>query len=59
MLNNPFERRRELVKKEGSAAQAEGDNHVKEIKALLFHPREFPVRRVDRDIPEGGFDVQL
>lgn len=35
--------RRELVAEEGDTAQAEGENHIKEIKALSFHPQEVPV----------------
>ena len=57
MLNDPFKGRGEQVKKEGGTAQAEGEDHIEKIKALPFHSQEFPVCRVDGDIPKGCFDV--
>ena len=59
MLNDPFEGRGELVKQEWRTPETEGKDHVEKIKALPFHPEEFPVRWVDWDFTEGNFDVQF
>ena len=42
-------------KGKGGTARTKGKNHVEEIQALPFHRKQFPIRRVDRDVPEGGF----
>ena len=59
VLNNPLQAQGELIKEKGGTEQTEGKDHIKEIEALPLHPQQFPIRGVDRDVPEGGFNVQF
>ena len=49
-LNDPFNRRGELIKKEGCRPETEGEDHIKEIEPFPFHTQKFPVRGMDGNI---------
>ena len=49
-LNDPFNRRREFIKKEGGRPETEGEDHIEEIEPFPFHTQKFPIRGVDGNI---------
>ena len=50
ILNDPFNCRRELVKKEGGQPETKGKDHIEEIKLFPFHTQAFPIGGVDGNV---------
>ena len=59
ILNDPFNQRREFVKKEGGRPETKGEDHIEEIKPFPFHTQKFPIRRVDGNVAKCWFYVKF
>ena len=56
-LNDPFNHRREFIKKQGGRPETEKEDHIKEIEPFPFHTQEFPIRGVDGNVAKCWFYV--